>query len=108
MSQPGEQSTSSGRPIVVNVADGEELEVHQWKHLNQKPKENEMHAGDKKNNYLHLKKKRLSCPAKFKPQVIHDGEGGMTPAELVEKYSSFRLDEPKNTLVLDLMTRKDG
>ena len=32
----------------------------------------------------------------------------MTPAELVEKYSSFRLDELKNTLVLDLMSRKDG
>ena len=52
-------------------------------------------AGDKTNKYLHLKKKRLSYPAKFKAQVFHDWEGGMTPAELVEKYSSFRLDEPK-------------
>ena len=52
-------------------------------------------VGDKKNKYLHLKKKLLSYPAKFKAQVIHDQEGGMTPTELVEKYSSFRLDEPK-------------
>ena len=28
-------------------------------------------AGDKKNKYLHLKKKRLSYPAKFKAQVIY-------------------------------------
>ena len=31
-------------------------------------------AGDNKNKYLHLKKKRLSYP-KFKAQVIHDREG---------------------------------
>ena len=29
-------------------------------------------AGDKTNKYLHLKKKRLSYPAKFKAQVFHD------------------------------------
>ena len=49
----------------------------------------------KKEKYAHLKKKRLSYPAKFKAQVIEDREKGMKPCELVEKYSNFRLDEPK-------------
>ena len=48
-----------------------------------------------KEKYAHLKKKRLSYPIKFKAQVIEDREKGMKPCELVEKYSNFRLDEPK-------------
>ena len=68
--------------------------VHQWKHLYQKTQENEM-LGIKKNKYLHLKKKHLSYPAKFKAQLIHVQQGGMTTAKPLKKYSSFRLDEPK-------------
>ena len=49
----------------------------------------------KKEKYAHLKKKRLSYPAKFKVQVIKDREKGMKPCELVEKYSDFRPEEPK-------------
>ena len=48
-----------------------------------------------KNKFEHLKKKRLSYPAKFKAQVIYDRESGMTPSELTSKYSNFRIDEPK-------------
>ena len=48
-----------------------------------------------KEKYAYLKNKRLSYPAKFKAQVIEDREKGMKPCELVEKYSYFRLDEPK-------------
>ena len=48
-----------------------------------------------KEKYAHLKKKRLSYPIKFKAQVIEDREKGMKPCELVEKFSNFRLDEPK-------------
>ena len=49
----------------------------------------------KKEKYAHFKKKRISYPAKCKAQVIEDREKGMKPCELVEKYSNFRLDEPK-------------
>ena len=94
ISQPGEQSYSSGNLVVVNVTDDEELEGPPLETSSSKIS-GKRDAGDKKNKYLHLKKKRLSYSAKFKAQVIHDQECGITPAELVEKYSSFRLDEPK-------------
>ena len=58
-----------------------------------------------KEKYAHLKKKRLSYPIKFKAQVIEDREKGMKPCELVEKYSNFRLGEPK---ILWWMKRKDS
>ena len=86
--QPGEQSYSSG----VNVTDGEEGPSMETSLS--KTQENEM-LGRKKNKYLHLKKKHLSYPAKFKPQLIHVQQGGMTTAKPLKKYSSFRLDEPK-------------
>ena len=44
--------------------------------------------------YAHLKKKRLSYPAKFKGEVIQDRENGLKSNELVQKYSNFRLDVP--------------
>ena len=94
ISQPVEQSSSSGSPVVVNVVDGEELEGPSMA-TSSSETSGKRNARDKKNKYLHLKKKRLSYPAKFKAQVIHDRKGGMTPEKLVEKYSSFRLDEPK-------------
>ena len=94
-SQPSEQSYSSGNLVVVNVTDDEELEGPSLETSLSKTS-GKRHAGDKKNKYLHLKKKRLSYSAKFKAQVIHDQEGGMTPVEPVEKYSSFRLYKPKN------------
>ena len=59
--QPGEQSYSSG----VNVTDGEEGPSMETSLS--KTQENEM-LGRKKNKYLHLKKKHLSYPAKFKAQ----------------------------------------
>ena len=47
----------------------------------------------KKLNFDHLKKRRISHTAVFKSEVINDRESGMTPSELVKKYSNFRLYE---------------
>ena len=41
------------------------------------------------------KHRRQICPAKFKAEVIQGRENGLKPNELVQKYSNFRLDEPK-------------
>ena len=94
ISQPGEQSSSSGNLVVVNATNDEELEGPSMETYSSETL-GKGNAGDKKNKYLHLKKKRLLYSVTFKAQVIHDREGGITSAELVEKYSSFRLDEPK-------------
>ena len=74
ISQPGEQSSRSGSPVVVNVTDGDELEGPSMQTTSSETSE-KRNAGDKKNKYLHLKKKRPSYSAKFKAQVIHDREG---------------------------------
>ena len=84
ISQPGEQSSSSGSPVVVNVTDGEELEGPSME-TSSSETSGKRNARDKTNKYLHLLKKRLSYPTKFKAQIIHDRERGMTPAKLVEK-----------------------
>ena len=94
ISQPGEQSSSNGSPVVVTVTGGEELEGPSME-TSSPESSGKRNAGDKKNKYLHLKEKHLSYPAYFKAQVIHNQKDGMTPVELVEKYSTFRLDEPK-------------
>ena len=94
INQPGEQSYSRGNLVVVNVTDDGELEGPSLE-TSSSETSGKRNAGDKKNKYLHLKKKYLSYSAKFKAQVIHDREGGITPAEPVQKYSSFRLDESK-------------
>ena len=92
ISQPGEQSSNGGNLVVVSVTKDEELEGSSMETSSSETL-GKRNVGDKKNKYLHLKKKRLSYSATFKAQIIHDREGGITPAEL--KYSSFRLDQPK-------------
>ena len=76
ISQPGEQFSSSGSLVDVNVTDGEEFES-QLMETSSAETSGKRNAGDKKNKYLPLKKKRLSYPVKFKAQVTHDREDRM-------------------------------
>ena len=86
ISQPGEQSSSTGSPVAVNVTDGEKLEGPSMK-TSSSETSGKRNARDKK------KQSAFHILLRLKH---NDREGGMTPAELVEKYSSFRLDMPKN------------
>ena len=65
VSQPGEQFSSSGSPVDVNVTDGEEFEGPLMETSSSETSVKRT-AGDKKNKYLYLKKNRLSYPVKFK------------------------------------------
>ena len=76
ISQPGQQSSISGNLVVVNLTDDEELESPSME-TSSSETWGKRNAGDKKNKYFHLKKKRLSYSAKFKSQVIHDRENGI-------------------------------
>ena len=64
ISQPGEQPSSSGNPVVVNVTDGEELEGTSME-TSSSETSGKRNTGDKKKKNLPLKKKCLSYPAKF-------------------------------------------
>ena len=86
ISQPGEQSSSTGSPVAVNVTDGEKLEGPSMK-TSSSETSGKRNARDKK------KQSAFHILLRLKH---NDREGGMTPAELDEKYSSFRLDMPKN------------
>ena len=63
ISQPGEQPSSSGNPVIVNVTDGEELEGTSME-TSSSETSGKRNTGDKKKKKI-LKKKCLSYPAKF-------------------------------------------